>query len=133
MAFLDKVRQKLLDVGVANTTTWPCYIGFMPDDQDQCLGLFDSGGLPADTLNRENRHPSFMVLVRAARMDYAVCMAKWQAVYSALQDAAQTGGSPDTLSGVVFIQAMQSHPNAFIDEKQRQNMTANFHAKTVGP
>ncbi len=123
---LDQIYNKLLTDGVINGTTWKCFIGFLPDEQDQCIGLFETGGLPPDKINRETTMPTFQVRVRASKLSYADCRNKWQDVFRSLQDANQTGLSPDPLQKIYLMQAMQTAPIVVFDEKQRPNMTVNF-------
>lgn len=117
---LTIIRTRLLTQSVANTTTWPCYIGYTPDLTDQVISLELSGGFPQDTHGNENVHQTFQVRVRAARLDYTACEIKWWAMYAALNDANLSA------SGIHLIQAMSSAPLAFYDEKERVVMTANF-------
>jgi len=129
MAILDDVRQYLTIQG-AVSTFWPCYIGFLPDNSDQAIGLFEYPGLPAETLAREIETVSFQVRVRGARSDYATVRAKWEECFNLLQDAqASSGSSPSWLPGVVFIQAKQFGPIHLNDEKGRPNFESNFRVK----
>lgn len=105
------------------TTDWPIYCSFFPDDQDQMIGIFETGGFPADTLGRENERLTFQVRVRAGRLDYASCFNAWKDLFDLLQDASETGGY---LVGYTYIQAMHYGPLVFNDDRGRTNMTANF-------
>lgn len=119
-------RAYLVAQGVAGGVTgWPVYVGYMPDDQDQCVGVFDTGGGPADTMARENRQLTLQTRVRAARLDYVTCYAKWLQIFNALQDAKAGGGQ---LAGVIFVQAMSVGPAVFYDHNHRPNMTSNWRA-----
>jgi hypothetical protein len=95
----------------------------MTDDQDQTVALYETGGYPAMELLRENQRVTFQVRVRGARRDYATVRAQWEAIFNALQDAAETG---IYLPGVAYVQAMHYGPLAFTDDKSRVNMTMNF-------
>jgi hypothetical protein len=126
---LEDIRSYLIAKGlVAGSTGWPCFISFMPDDQDLCVAVFDSGGYPADTIGRENERPTFQVRIRGSRFDYAAAKAKWQAIFDALQDAqaGSAGVSPDPLEGYIYIQAMQTGPLTFNDSNGRPNLTSNW-------
>jgi len=120
---LDDIRAKLSAAGVFNGTTWICYSGYLPDDQDQVIALFETPGLPPDTLGRENEQPSFQVRIRGTRLDYATARAKAQAAFDCLQDAQAGAG---LLTGYAFIQAQHSGPLYWTDDKQRPNFTYNF-------
>lgn len=124
---LSDIRSYLIAQGlVEGATGWKLYAGYFPDDQDQMVGLFDLPGMPADTLGRENRRLMFQLRVRAARLDYAVAVAKWQELFDALQDAQSSGVSPDYLAGYVFIQATSVSPMVFYDDNGRPNLTTGF-------
>jgi hypothetical protein len=101
------------------TIDWPLYLGYLPDEQDQCTGLFETGGMPADTLLRENERVSFQLRVRGNRFDYAVVRRKWQDYFDALQDS-------QPAAGYAYVQAAHLGPLVFGDPSGRVNMTANF-------
>ena len=127
---LDNIAAYLIARGVSTGPTdqnWPLFLSFFSDDQDQMLGVFETGGLPADTLGRENERVTFQVRVRAGRLDYPTCRAKWKQIFDLLQDAQQTAGSPPLLPNVYYIQAAHMGPMMFLDDKGRPNATANFH------
>jgi hypothetical protein len=128
MSLLDMVFTKLQQDGVFDGTVWKCYKNFIPDDQDQAIALYETGGFPADTLARENESPTFQVAVRAKRFDYTACRNKWQEVFDSLQDAQQdyAGDPSDPLPGIYLMQAMATGPLAMVDEKQRPLLTVNF-------
>lgn len=129
MSLLDDIRAYLIGKGlVEGSTGWSCYISFMPDETDQCVSLFDSGGYPADTLGRENERPTFQVRIRGARWAYPTTRDKWKAIFDALQDAQQgsLAVSPDPLASYVYIQAMQTGPLTFTDSNGRPNLTSNW-------
>jgi len=122
---LDDIRSYLIAQGVVQSGTsiplppWPCFEGYVTDDQDQTVALFETGGYPADTLGRENERVTFQVRVRAARLDYSTARAKWLAIFNALQDSIPA-------PGYAFVQAMHYGPMHFNDDKGRPNLTANF-------
>ena len=125
---LDDVWNFLVAQGaVEGSTGWKCYEGYMPDDQNLTVGLFESPGMMQDTMARENVRPKLVVHVRGNRLAYSAVRAKWQEIWDLLQDAQDSGGgSPHTLSGYTYIQAEQSSPLCFNDANNRPNMTANF-------
>jgi len=120
MLLLDIIKAKLVSAGVVNNTTWKCFVGFCPDVQDQVVSLHLSGGFPQDTHENDNVIETFQCRIRAARLDYAACEAKWRQVFNALQDADLSA------NGIRMIQAMASGPLEWYDENQRPNMTINF-------
>src|ERR1017187_3475025 len=93
---LDDIRAYLVANGYG-TSTWPVTIGFFPDDQDQWIGLFQTGGMPADTLGRENERVTFQVRVRSSRLAYMTCYNTWLAIFNLLQDSQAQAGSPNLL------------------------------------
>lgn len=124
---LDEIRDYLIAQGVAGGLTgWPIYEGYFPDESDQMVGLFETGGYPADTLERENLRLTFQIRVRAARFDYATARNQIEALFNQLQDASQSAGSPVLLSGIIYIQAMQVAPLFFNDDRGRPNFTQNY-------
>jgi hypothetical protein len=120
MALLEDVRTRLANAGVVNTS-WPCYIGFLPDDtgKDQAIVLTYTGGFQQDTLGDENLKETFQVVVRGTYLGHATCEAKWRSMYSALH-------SRETLLGINFIQSLASGPLTWVDGKNRTCMSANF-------
>ena len=123
--YLDDIKTYLDAMGVSSVS-WPIKIGFLPDDTDQCIALFPTGGYPADTLGRENSRPTFQLRVRAGRFDFPTAYAKWQECFDLLQDAQHTSGSPALLVGFAYIQAMQTEPLEQPDDKLRPNFINNF-------
>ena len=123
--FLDDVYDYLIAQGVVSTG-WSLHVGYFTDDADQTIGIFPTGGLPQDTLGRENLRPTFQTRIRASKLDFATAYAKWQDVFNALQDAKDTPGSPHLLPGVAYVQAMAGAPLCFNDDKERPNMTSNW-------
>ena len=117
---LDIIKARLIATGVANTTTWRVFVGFCPDVSDQVLSLHLSGGFPQETHEGDNVTESFQVRVRAAKLDYVTCEAKWREALYALHDADLSA------SGIRLIQAMAMGPLEWYDESQRPNMSANF-------
>ncbi len=128
MALLEDIRARLSDEGVfGGATGWVCTIGLMPSTPDKNIALIETGGFAADTLSNATTLPTFQVVVRSTKMDYSGCRAKWQDAFDALQDAAWSGVSPDTLGDYAMIQAMQTGPLQLgLDEGQRHNMSVNF-------
>ena len=123
---LDDLYAYLCANGFGPSTAWPVYEGFIPNDTDQVVALFQTGGYPADTLGRENERLTFQVRVRAKRLSYAQCYGTWLAIFNLLQDAQQTSGSPQFLVGWYLCQAIHYGPLMFNDDLGRTNMTMNF-------
>jgi len=118
MPLLDVIYD-YLTAHVGHTTGWLIYKGYLPDEQDQCVGIFETGGLPADTMERENERLTFQLRVRGARLDYEIVRAKWREMFMALQDS---------LPGVTSILCQAEHygPLVWNDPVGRVNMTTNW-------
>lgn len=130
---LDDVADYLVDRGVATSRNgsgaWPVWVNSLPDDTDQAMCLYETGGYPADEISRSNERVTFQFRVRGSKLDYLTVRAKWQSAFDALQDAQEVSGSPVLLPDVVFIQALHYGPLPFNDDKGRTNMTVNFQVK----
>ena len=87
MTLLEDIRTVLINTGVANTSTWKCWIQYAPDNADQCISLHYTGGMPQDTLAGENIRPTFQLRIRASGLDQAAAQAKWWDMFAALHDA----------------------------------------------
>lgn len=118
-SLLPLIKTALVSAGVVETG-WTCWIGYGPEEQDQQIILNPTGGSAQDTQQNENLLETFQTCTRAAPLEYDVCLAKWNEVFEALTDVDLSA------SGIFFIQALQSGPLVFYDDKNRPNMTANF-------
>ena len=116
---LDDLYSYLTTQSGLITTAWPLYLGYLPDETEQCVGLFETGGYPPDTLGRENERVTFQMRVRALRFDYSAGRRKWQDVFNALQDS-------QPAAGYAYVQAMHLGPMEFADPSGRVNFTGNF-------
>jgi hypothetical protein len=112
---IDDIRTFLMEQGVVT----PIYLGYIPDDDDVLIVIFDTGGMPADTLGRENERRTFQVRNRASRLDYQKAYDDWKNLFDILQDSTPT---PE----YAFVQAIHYGPMMFNDDAGRPNMTANF-------
>lgn len=127
MSLLEDIRTKLLADGVAHATNYPCFIGYHPDDPDASMAITYSGGLPQDTLGRENLLGSFQVKLRAAEYAHDVVEAKFRAAFNSLQDA------EGSITGVQLMQAINSEPLTFYDQKNRVCMSLNMRFQRIKP
>lgn len=116
---LDDIRAYLVSLNIGGDTNWPIFEGYFPDDSTQQIGLFETGGMPADTLGRENERVTFQVRIRAGRLEYMAARNKWKDVFNALQDSVPA-------LGYATVQAMQQGPMIFTDDRGRVNCTTNF-------
>lgn len=124
---LDDVVTYLNAMG-AGSVLWPIYEAFLPDDSDQAVAMFEAGGYPPETMERECETVSIQLRVRGSKLDYGTARAKWLECFNLLQDAQASAGSPHLLPGVVFIIG-PSGPMTFLDPKGRPNFTTTFRVK----
>ena len=115
---LDDIHDYLA-ANVGNSTGWLLFKSYMPDDQDQCVAIFETGGMPADTMERENERVTFQVCVRGSRFDYVTVRQKWQDLFEALQDSLPA-------TGYILVQAMSYAPLVWNDPSGRINMSSNW-------
>ncbi len=115
---LDDIRAFLIAQG-AVPTGWVIYLGYIPDDQNETIALFETGGLPFDTLNRENERLTFQTRVRSGRLDYVNCHNVWKGIFDTLQDSSPT---PD----YYLVQCAHAGPSTFYDDRGRTNMTTGW-------
>jgi hypothetical protein len=131
---LDDLRQYLIQMGiVGGATGWPCFIGYLPDDQDRAVALYLTGGMAADTLGHENELPTVQVRVRAGKFALQECESKWREIYNALDQARPGQLMPDPLDGYGAIEALATAPLVWYDEKLRCNMTQNYRIIKLRP
>ena len=117
---LDDVRTYLIAQG-AVPSGFSIYIGYIPDDGDRVISLYETGGYPADTLGRENERVTFQTRVRASRLDYVTCKTTWQGIFNSLQDS-----QLNLPNSYYLIQCIHYGPLMFNDDKGRTNMTSNW-------
>jgi hypothetical protein len=127
---LDDIVAYLTDQGLVSPQ-YPCYSGYIPDDQDQMMAVFETGGMPPTELGigdspRPNERVTFQVRVRGSRLNYAVTRQQWLAVFNALQDSVL--GNPNVY---VYIQAKHTGPVVFNDDRGRTNMISNFNVMKI--
>lgn len=78
MALLDDVETRLSTqsvAGIAGSTNavdlgWTIYKGFMPPDPDKAIGIFETGGFPAEAIPELN-YPTFQLRVRSSSTGYS--------------------------------------------------------------
>ena len=118
---LDDIRAFLITQGVV-PSGFQIYEGYIPNSPDTMISLYETGGLPADTLLRENERVTFQTRVRAGRLAYQLCKATWQGIFNALQDS-----QPTSANGTYYlVQAVHYGPLMFNDDLGRTNMVSNW-------
>lgn len=123
--WLDDVRAYLIARGVVGSASWPIYEGLMPDDQDQTVGIFSTGGRAPETMGNEFNRPGMQLRVRGGKLEYAATYAKWKACYDVLLNA-DSGTLPPLLPEFNYICPMQTEPLTFTDGNGRLNFTSNW-------
>lgn len=118
---LDDIRSYLISQG-AVPSGFSIYIGYIPDDTDQVICLFETGGFAPETLLRENENVTFQTRVRSSRLSYQLCRTVWKGIYDTLQDSIPA-------AGYYLVQAMHAGPMVFTDDRGRENMTSNWKVK----
>ncbi len=124
---LDDIAAYLVGLGLAPADnnlatpgTFLLYEGYMPDDVDTTMGLFETaGGKPALTLLREVCEVTFQLRVRGTRLNYLATRAQWQSCFNALQDSQPT-------SAYALVQSYNYGPLTFNDDRGRPNFISNF-------
>lgn len=125
---LDIIRSTLISAGVVEGSTgFKCFVGYAPDDQDQIVGLMPTGGGEQETHGGENVNGTFQAKIRTGQFAFVACEAKWRAVFNALQDANLSA------SGIYLIQAMNTEPLMWVDEKNRYCASVNFRVIRAKP
>lgn len=113
----------LLQAQAVGTPGTSIFEGYLPDDPDACLAIFDTGGLPPDR-DLPVADPTFQVLVRSTSLP--LVRAKVDAVVTALHQL-----SNESLGGThyyyIFLMGEPAHIGR--DQKGRDEYSINFVAK----
>jgi hypothetical protein len=122
---LDDIVTYLNNLGLVSTA-YPIYEGYIPDDQDQMMAVFETGGMPPTELGignepRPNERVTFQFRVRGTRLNYGITRKQWLACFNALQDS--NLGDPSTY---FLIQTKHNGPICFNDDRGRSNFITNF-------
>ena len=131
MSFLlDDIVSYLNTQGLV-TVAFPIFEGYIPDDSDQMMAVFETGGMPPTELGigtqpRPNERVTFQMRVRGTRLNYAVTRQQWLAVFNALQDSVL--GQP---SVYIYCQAKHFGPLVFNDDRGRSNFISNFNVMRI--
>lgn len=110
-------------LGTFNTPpsgAWPIYISKLPAEGDQCIAIFDTGGLDPDPKWLLD-YPDITVMVRAK--GFVDCNTKIRNICSKLH-----GLFSQVVNGDKWVSLVQQGgiANAGHDEKDRQLMTVSF-------
>lgn len=126
---LDDIRAYLVAQNLApdDNTTAPegvflLYEGYIPDDRDTMMCLFETAGGQPLTMMREVQELHFQLRVRGSRLNYLATRNQWLACFNALQDSQPT-------PAYALVQCMNYGPLAFNDDRGRPNFISNF--KTI--
>jgi Bacteriophage minor capsid protein len=116
----------LLGLNLTDPVFWPMYIGYIPDDQDQMMAVFETGGMPPVEINRDNEIVTLQMRVRSARLNYAVGRQQWLNCFNAIQDS-----SLGQVSVYSIVQSLHYGPIFFNDDRGRSNFITNWRIKRV--
>lgn len=113
------------------STSYPIYQGYIPDDQDQMMAVFETGGMPPTELGignapRPNERVTFQFRVRGTRLNYGVTRQQWLNCFNALQDSVL--GMPNIY---VYVQTKHNGPICFNDDRGRSNFITNFNCMRI--
>ena len=100
-------------------SAFPTTIGYIPDDQDEWMALFEMPGGPPLTLDREYQERHFQFRVRGSRLNYSPTYRQWQVCFNALQDSRPT-------PAYALVQTAHYGPMFFNDDRGRPNLISNF-------
>ncbi len=124
--WLDDVRDYLIATGVCGgSTNWPIYLAYLTDDQDQTVSLFTTGGTAPETLDETFLRVGMQIRVRAGKLAFSEAYNKWKDCFTALQHARE-GTFGSTLTGFIYILAVQVEPISFTDENGRINLASGW-------
>jgi hypothetical protein len=118
----------ILQAAGAGTFKTDIFVGKEPDSPDDCITLYDTGGIPDDCLDRTSRgaeQPNFQVRVRSN--NYLIGHAIMNIVRTTLEKKKNTvTDSGGTVSIDTWLTTLPN--NIQRDTKNRAILTANFSA-----
>ena len=121
MALLDDIGTYLANAGLIDGVSgWTLYKSYLPDQPDQAVGLFETGGDPPDQSEGTRVDVlTFQLRVRGKKLKYDEAHTKILAIFNALNDA--------DISGYVYIYGMQAGPIPLgYDVDERPELSINF-------
>lgn len=121
MVLLDNIEAYLIAQLLAGGATgWELKKGFLPDDADKAVCIFESPGLsPENDSTDTSFYPAFQIRVRGDAFGYEIARAKMQAIRDSLHHA--------NITGLIYVYATQSGPTPLgNDGNDRPNFTMNF-------
>jgi len=122
VAAVDELAARLLAAGVAGGSTgWGLYRGYLPDEPDAAVAIFETGGPPPDT-RAAVEYPSFQLRVRGPAEDYATARTRIEAVRAALH-----GREAELGDAWVYLHAQHSGVQPLgRDARRRPGFVLNF-------
>lgn len=120
---IDDIADYLVGQGLGLTLGTNFFKGYMPDDVDNCVGIFDTGGIEPDR-DIPTGDPTFQILVRNS--SYAAAHTLIHSISDLLhQKRNETLGT----TYYYFIYLMGEPGSIGRDTKDRDEFSVNFHAK----
>lgn len=116
---------------VEGATGWTASAGYMPDDPDQVIAVFETPGAepeltPVGSSETAYDEPSFQVRGRAGKFGYDTLRDQMGAIFRALHGADLDGFGDQAY---VLVRGVQSAPLPLgLDDASRPGMTWNFTA-----
>ena len=124
MSILEDMGAHLISNSIVDGATgWALYYGYVPASPDQIVALHETGGLePDQTVPAASSYPTFQVVVRGGKLDYATTRTQIQAFVDSLNNA--------TIAGYTYIYPTDSGPIPLRHDREdeRPEMVWNFRA-----
>lgn len=121
MPMLQDIADKLVALGLADATSWPCFQSTMPPEPAQAIALFETSGHPPGTRQKLDR-PGLQVRVRGAQAGYPAAAAKIKAIRLALHGFSGTIGA----TYYPWIKATGSPGSLGYDPNGRPELVCSF-------
>lgn len=120
---LDDIEYALQQASVG----WSIYKGYMPDEPDNLIVVYETGGQPPDQSDSPFDFPSIQVRVRGPREDYQSARSKIQECFNALHAKQITVVGVSPVKKYVYCYAIQSGPIPMgRDTNTRPELVWNF-------
>lgn len=120
---IDDIANHIVDQGVGLTLGTDLFKGFLPDSPDDCVAIFDTGGIEPDR-DIPTGDPTFQIIVRST--DYETADTLINSIVDLLhQKRNSTIGT--TYYYYIYLLGEKGHIGR--DAKNRDEFSVNFHCK----
>jgi len=120
---IDDIANYIIDNGISLVLGTNFFKGYLPDDPDACVAIFDTGGAEPDK-DLPTGDPTFQILVRGS--SYATAHALMQSIATLLH---QKRNLTIESTYYYFIYLMGEPGSIGRDSKNRDEFSVNFHCK----